>query len=69
MTPRSRIAPSAAKTASTTVGASPSEGSSSSSTSGPRDERPRDRQLLLLAAGERARLARRANSASIGKSS
>ena len=40
--------------ASTIRGASPSEGSSSSRTSWIRDERPRDRELLLLSAGEGA---------------
>ena len=53
--PRSRMLASASKSVSTTVGASPSDGSSRSSRSGPREQRPRDRQLLLLAAGEKVR--------------
>ena len=49
--------PSASKTASTTLGARPSDGSSRSRTVGPRDESACDRELLLLAAGQDTRLA------------
>ena len=54
VTPRSRIAASAANTASTIPGESPSDGSSRRSTPRSRHERAPDRELLLLAAGERA---------------
>ena len=55
-TPPSRISASASKTLSTSDGARPSDGSSRSSTSGCGDQRARDRELLLLAAGEQPRL-------------
>ena len=59
VTPSSRIAPSVSNSVSTTIGASPSDGSSSSSTSGRAIERAGDRELLLLAARERPGVALR----------
>ena len=53
---------------STTVGARPSEGSSSKQDVGSRDERARDRELLLLPARERAGVAADAKSPTTGKS-
>ena len=62
VTPRSRIAASASKTTSTTLRREPERRLVEQQHVGPRDERARDRELLLLAARERARRAGARNS-------
>ena len=65
--PSSRSRASSSKIWSTTIGASPSDGSSSSSSRGPRHQRAADREHLLLPARERARRSARGARSRIGE--